>query len=375
MTDLPAPGIHFGMSDEEYHAVPALSASGIKSLLVSPLDFWMRSWMNPDRKEDSDSTSRMLGNAYHKLILEGPEAFDAAYAVKPEADDYYGVLQGSEALRAECAARDLKKSGTLAEMAERIRQDQSEKGEDPADLPIWTEIMDQFEAASAGKIVLTRTQWTDLRKAAHVVAHMPSVKGLFTDGRAEVSIFWTHRSGVPMKARLDFLRIASVIDLKSFGNIMDKEIIQAVAGEVARNRYFIQPVVYLDAVAEAKRMFARHGFDAVHGEVDRSWIEKVMATPEHRFAFVFQQTGDVPNCIVREFARVETHGGQGQTTNAYWTKGAMSYDRGVEAFQACMKHFGPDVPWIIDHGVKAFRDDQFPIWMLETPANPIGEAA
>jgi hypothetical protein len=34
---LPAPGIYFGMPEDDYFALPALSASGIKDLLASPM--------------------------------------------------------------------------------------------------------------------------------------------------------------------------------------------------------------------------------------------------------------------------------------------------------------------------------------------------
>ena len=44
------PGIHFGLSDDVYHALPALSASGIKNLLVSPMVFWAESFLNAGRK-------------------------------------------------------------------------------------------------------------------------------------------------------------------------------------------------------------------------------------------------------------------------------------------------------------------------------------
>ena len=37
-----APGIYFGLPEEEYHADRSLSASGIKDIHVTPLTFWLR---------------------------------------------------------------------------------------------------------------------------------------------------------------------------------------------------------------------------------------------------------------------------------------------------------------------------------------------
>lgn len=353
---LPEPGIYFGMPEEQYHAAPAFSASGIKDILVSPLDFWARSWMNPERPEEKDSTAKLLGSAYHKAILEGIEAFEAAYAVKPEADEYPGVLKSGDELKAACKALGVKASGTLAEMSERIR-------EADAVVPLWCEIVAEFEAAAEGKIHLTRAQWMEIRKAAFVMSRMPSAREIFTGGRSEVSIFW--RIGdVPMKARIDYLKPKQIGDLKSFGNVMSKEVTEAASGEVTRNRYWTQPIVYTAAYVAARKMLAERGADVVHGEVDPEWLEAAFKVERPRFTFVFQQTGDVPNVVVRHFQQFERMGGLGQTTNAYWTKGESSVREGLRRFRHCMERFGPDVPWIVDHPAKAFSDEDFPIYAL-----------
>ncbi len=355
---LPPPGIYFGMDEAAYHAAPAFSASGIKNILVSPLDFWMQSWLNPDREPDKVTPAKLLGKAYHKAILEGQEAFDAAYAVKPEPDEYPGVLVSSDDLKARCELLDLKKSGTKAEMAARIR-------EYDRTVPIWDEILERFTEDAKGKEILAREQWVNIRRAMFVIERMPSVRDIFTGGRAEVSIFW-EASGIPMKARLDYLKPGVIGDLKSFANINDRDVTEAVVGEVARNRYFIQPIVYTSAVVAARKMFAAHGMTVVHGDVDPEWVKVVMEAKRTRFTFVFQQSGSVPNVLARDFLKYESFGGQGQATNAYWTKGEQAAAEGLRRFAWCMREFGPDTPWIIDHQPKAFTDDMFPIWALDS---------
>ena len=39
---LPPPGIYFGMPEEEYHALPALSSHGIREVASSPMLYWSK---------------------------------------------------------------------------------------------------------------------------------------------------------------------------------------------------------------------------------------------------------------------------------------------------------------------------------------------
>ncbi len=93
-------GVFFGMAEDHYHAVPALSASGVKNLRMSPLDFYMRApWLNAhyeaDNDEPEDSFAKVLGRAYHKRILEGREAFIACYAPAFDPSAHKGALGGA----------------------------------------------------------------------------------------------------------------------------------------------------------------------------------------------------------------------------------------------------------------------------------------
>lgn len=351
-----APGIYFGMPEDEYRADPSLSASGIKRLLVSPLDYWVTSWMNPEYVE-RETPAKKLGKAYHKLILEGREAFERAYAVMPSKDDYPDALDGADALREYCRDLGLKVSGTIAEMCARIR-------EHDAAVQLWPEIKAHAEREATGRTKLTFAQWQEIECAALVISRMPSVAQAFQGGYSEVSLFWVDGSGVPMKARIDYLKPKTIVDLKTFANIMDKDLRAAVANEIARNSYHVQAVAYVEGLKQIKAMYREHGMDIVYGGADPAWIKQTLTEPRTRFVFVFQQTGDVPNCIAREFAEFETWGGNGATRNAYWLSGTMAYRRGIEIFRKALDHYGTDVPWVADHGLSALRDIDFPMWLL-----------
>lgn len=353
-----APGIYLGLSEEEYHADPSFSASGIKNITVSPLDYWVNSHMNPDR-EDKDTPAKLLGKAYHKLVLEGREAFESCYAVKPDITDYPDALDGAPALKAHCKDLDLKASGTIAELCARIRE------EDTA-TELWPEIMAEFTAELKGRQVITKDAWKDLNLVDLVMRRSPSTAEAFRGGVPEVSMFW-RENDVPMKARIDYVKPFALLDLKSFANQMADEIVSSVAKEVARRRYYIQPVVYTRGWEAMKDMYLTHGSGIITGEGDYSVIETALKEDRTRFFFVFLQTGGVPNVVVREFAMMETYQKSGGSLNAYWYRGEETFKRGIAMYRKCLAEHGTDQPWIADFGLKPFQDIEFPIWMLNAP--------
>lgn len=72
---------------EIYHAMPRLSFSQLKILCDdhAPVDFWYRSWMNPQRPGDDEVTTKAMafGRALHMLMLE-PEVFRVTYQQDPK---------------------------------------------------------------------------------------------------------------------------------------------------------------------------------------------------------------------------------------------------------------------------------------------------
>ena len=351
-----APGIYLDMPEEEYHADPSFSTSGTKLMTISPLDYWVNSPLNPDY-EPRTSAALDLGKAYHKMILEGPEAFDGAFCIAPDKTDYPDALDGAEALRAKCKELELKASGSIADMCGRIRE------ADPA-VELWPDIKAIFEEERGERVPLTKDQWKGLKLVQAVLARMENAAKALRGGVSEVSIFWTEY-GIPMKARLDKLQPQGIVDLKTFGNVMNKEIISAVAGEIAKHRYYLQPPIYMRALGAAKQMYADYGDKVVHGEA--GLIHDALTAGRQGFWFVFVQTGGVPNVVIRGFAEKETFKGLGATTNSYWMRGESDFHRGLTMFKKCVKTFGPHEPWVADFGMKDFTDNDFPLWMLDTP--------
>jgi hypothetical protein len=355
-----APGIYFGLDESVYHADPALSSSGIRNLLVSPLDYWVNSSLNPDYV-DEKTDAMITGTAFHRRLLE-PVRFAELYAGAPSKEDYPDAIDGGEALKAECERLGLKKGGKIEDLCDRILDS------DPK-AKLWPVIKQGILAGLEGKTLLKRETMADIERVARFVfAHESAAKAL-TGGAAEVSIFWLDpETGVRMKARLDYLKVKAIADVKSFSNPLAKPIDAAVASAVANGRYDVQAVIYDVAVAHAKAMLRRDKTKAIHhvsGPVpENDWLVSLAACERHAFAFVFIETGPVTNVRVREFRKTESYGGLGGTINLYWQSGETGFREGLRRYVQCMKIFGKDKPWVEDEPMRPFNDQEFPLYLF-----------
>ena len=353
------PGIYFGLAEDAYHADPALSSSGIRNLLISPLDYWVNSPLNPGYV-DEKTDAMMAGTAFHRRLLE-PARFAELYASVPVREDYPDAIDGHEGLKAECERLGLKKSGKIADLCLRILD------ADPS-ARLWPVIYDRLMGDREGKIVLKPAVLADIERAAAIIlAHNAAAKAM-TGGFAEVSIFWIDpETGIRMKARLDYLKTKAIVDLKTFNNSLGKPIAAAVASAVANGGYHVQAAVYDAAVEAAKQMMMERKSAAIHingPDVPNDWLTNFAACRHHTFVFVFIEQGPATNVLVREFRQVETFGGNGASQNMYWQAGHAGFRLGVSRYVECMKKFGTEKPWIDDEPIRPFRDEEFPLYML-----------
>lgn len=353
-----ADGVYFGLPEDAYHALPRLSASGIKNLLVSPMDFWARSWLNPRRKDDEDEPEwATKGKAYHKRICEGREAFYQAYCAELDPTEHKDALFKQAHLKAACKDLGLKVGGTNEELIERL----IEAGYDGE---IWEVLVDEHKQANADKIMLPADWIFDIELAAACIEKHPTLSKCFVGGFGEVSILWTAEverndgSGelfkVPMKMRTDYLKPAALIDLKSFANKMMKPIDRAVYYDMASHRYHIQTSVYYDGIQNLKRFVEADKVNVVSGpSPSKAWLESA-AKLEKTFVFVYQQKGVAP--VASGYVMPAGLGlisvGDAQVREAQQT------------FHDCLTHFG-DAPWIMDRSLQQVGDNDIPQFATE----------
>ncbi len=319
-------GIFFGLDESEYHSSLALSASGIKWLRVSALDWWARSPLNPQPFEPESTEAQEAGTAYHKRILEGREAFLNAYAPALNQADYPEALVTNEHLYNTILSRGgmTKKTARKDELVADLRRYWP-------DAPIWQVMQQQHAYQHKDKTLLSAELMARIEVAAAMIERHPQLSLAFTGGMPEVSIFWTDEAGIPCKARLDYLKPQAVVDLKTFTNQFGMPIRKAIARQMASYRYHIQARWYLDAALEAEPL---------------SFVKT--------FLFVFQQQGPAPVArgmvlgpgTIMDIARQEI-----DDAKALWLK--------------CWNTFGPDDPWVDVSEIETFDDTEFPAYIAE----------
>lgn len=195
-------GVVADMPFAEYHAVQALSASGLKKLRRSPAHYFGTT-LDPNRPAEDSSDAMVAGSLLHCAVLE-PDQLEARYVVKPE-DMSFATKEGRA-----------------------------------------------WKADHVGRQIVTTPQWRTSMAQAKALRALPEVRALLGQGRSEVSSFWhDSETGVLCKCRLDWeFETAGgviVLDLKTCQDASP----DGFAKAVARYGYHLQDAHYTDGYANA----------------------------------------------------------------------------------------------------------------------------
>lgn len=226
-----ASGIYFNLSNEEYHNDPALSHSGMTKVLVSWQDYWVGSSHNPKRKEFKPTEAMIFGERSGMLLLE-PKRFAATF-------NSYG--------RAPSAAKG-----------------------------VW----------------ISSEEYKKISLSVHDIMSVPKAATYFEHGYPEVSIFWVDRlTGVPVRARIDYLRTFGAIDFKRIMGVGPYAIGKAVKSQGLD----IQNYLYLEGIKAARAWLREMGEPKVRlyakrEKVDPDWLVEFMREEDLLFRFVFQRS-------------------------------------------------------------------------------------
>lgn len=188
MTDARLPGVYTDLDSDVYHADPALSSSGARTLLYPscPAIFDYQRHNGQERKQEFD-----FGTAAHTLLLgfgPQPHVIDAAdYKTK--------------------AARE-----------------------------------ERDAAYARGDVPLLPHEFDAVQLMVAKARSHPTAGPLFAEGQAEVSLMWTDETtGVPCRARPDWLRSDCIVDYKTSPSAAPSHI----AKSVASFGYHVQAAMYL----------------------------------------------------------------------------------------------------------------------------------
>jgi hypothetical protein len=317
---LPPPGIYFGMPEEEYHALPACSSHGIKDLASSPMLYWARSTFLSDiarkrkaERDEKESLHHTVGKAYHCRIMEGLEAFNQRFAVWLTEEECKGALDTTEQIKAAITNAGHKPLGKILDTlpdSDEPYQRAAKKADwinqlldiDP-DARILDKLNEQHMFNHRGKSFITAEAYDQIEIAAKMVEADPEVRHAFTGGHAEVVLIWfCPVTGVPMKARVDYLKLKACVDLKTVANQQGRSIERAIAMEVANYRYAIQPSVYVEGVDEVRKLVREAKASIICcGDITPerckeyiNWTLQWANQEECEWLWVFQQKGDAP---------------------------------------------------------------------------------
>ena len=190
-------GIHYGVRDEEYFAIPAASASRLSLLKRSPAH------MKAAELHPRDSKAFRLGTLIHQAVLE-PNLFESM-----------GYVRGPEGDRRTKAVK-----AAWAQMFE-------EHGDDAVLKP------DEYD--------------TIMEVNRAMVAHSGARDLIDRKGHSEVTIMWRDpETRVPCKGRIDFLPddLDTIVDVKSTQNADP----HAFSKSYYQYRYYGQMAFYLEGL-------------------------------------------------------------------------------------------------------------------------------
>lgn len=210
-------GLYTDMPFDDYHAVDAVSASGLRLFARSP-------WHYRHRVATTPTRPMLRGSLAHCALLE-PGAMDARYVVVPE---------------------DAPRRPTAAQWAAKKSNESSEAAKD-----WWRE----WEQRASGRDIITADEFAICRAQLQAIAAVPELAALLASGSGEVSIFWIDPdTRLYCKARVDWLQIdgkrARILELKSTAD-------ESPAGfgrTSARMKYELQRSHYIDAVKYGARL-------------------------------------------------------------------------------------------------------------------------
>ena len=206
---------------EDYLAIDALSATGLRLLSRSP-------WHYRNRIDGEPTRTMLRGTLAHCAVLE-PDAMSARYVVVPE---------------------DAPRKPTKAQWAAK-----NPSADSKAAMVWWT----LFEQANAGRDLVPHEDYLLCQMQLQAVTQQPELSTILRSGRGEVSLFWIdEQSGIYCKARPDWLntddpRAVVPMDMKTCAD----ESPSGFGRAAARLRYDLQAAHYTA------------GVEAVLGPVDR----------------------------------------------------------------------------------------------------------
>ena len=188
------------MTDKEYFALPAISASQLKAFDKGAYYFWKQSPFNPDKEPEKDTDAMMFGKLCHCLLLE-PALVEKEFEVVD-----FG------------ATRRTKK-------------------------------YEEAKATMPDKVIVSPAEMERAKKMIACVGEHKLASAILNGATAEMPYVWTDKeTGLQCKAKIDAIKRTKnglvVIDYKTSSSIPE------LLHQAQKSQYILQANFYCDAVKE-----------------------------------------------------------------------------------------------------------------------------
>ena len=190
------------MTEEEYFALKALSASQLKTYTIGgPYEFWKTSVFNDERKQDEETDALVFGKLAHCMLLEPDE---------------------------------VEKRFLVTDWGAKSRK---------------TKKYEDAKQANPGKTIISPEEYQKAGAMLSCLRGHPLAKEIIAGSVSEQPIVWTDKAtGVQMKAKIDAIKMTKygmvVIDYKTSSDI------DSLLKRAEKLQYPVQDAVYCDAVEQ-----------------------------------------------------------------------------------------------------------------------------
>lgn len=220
------PGIYFDLPEAAYHADSAISKSNIMDLLRHERVYWNKSWLNPEKRENSPTKDMEFGTMTHSLLLT-PKEFEKKY-----------VVQTGMSMDFTRIPITIKDNNTAKGMVNALHEDNKSK--------LYLE-----------------------------------------GGYPEVTIVWQDGlTGVLYRARLDYLTILAILDYKTIYSLEKIGYDSFKYGyDIQASHYTLGALAARKMLKEGQQFHIQ----GVKGKAHKAWLEEFVLEDEMWFRTLFQE--------------------------------------------------------------------------------------
>ena len=176
----------------------------------------------------------------------------------------------------------------------------------------------------------------------------------------EVSFFVRDpETGVMLKARMDYVRPRSTVDIKTFSNSRGKPVDKAIFEAIFYEGYHLQCVFYNQVRELARQQLAASQIHT-YGNVSEQWLKEFTETEGHGFVLIFIESTapfDLRMVLMKEAEAA------GADLNVYWSSANMRIYDMKKLYAECIEKYG-DKPWRDSPPPHQLEDTDLPMLMF-----------